>query len=169
MDYLFLSKQIVFAWKQGLRVLFFSLKPFRNDKIRFSVIQWARPIITYNRKFGCFFLFKFKNLTLLVACQQKWDDIFFKNWISQPVTTIVPKFPPNLNFILISWNCLFNWMYLRLSELGLPKRNSTHAKQIAMASIEMIHLCSNFTMEHMPTIPLQIRVGVHSGKKRGQI
>lgn len=60
-------------------------------------------------------------------------------------------------------------MYLRLSELGLPKRNSTHAKQIAMASIEMIHLCSNFTMEHMPTIPLQIRVGVHSGKKNRQI
>lgn len=47
--------------------------------------------------------------------------------------------------------------------LGLPTRNTDHAEQIASVALEMLQLCQHFTIDHMPSIPLQIRIGMHTG------
>ncbi|KPM05548.1 guanylate cyclase-like protein 4 [Sarcoptes scabiei] len=51
--------------------------------------------------------------------------------------------------------------YLAVS--GLPKRNNNHAEQIGLVALEFIDWCLRFKIEHMPSIPLQVRIGIHTG------
>ncbi|OTF72368.1 hypothetical protein BLA29_012714 [Euroglyphus maynei] len=51
--------------------------------------------------------------------------------------------------------------YLAVS--GLPNRNTNHAEQIAFLALEFIYCTSHFKIDHMPNIPLRIRVGIHTG------
>ncbi|XP_075676632.1 retinal guanylyl cyclase 2-like isoform X3 [Dermatophagoides pteronyssinus] len=51
--------------------------------------------------------------------------------------------------------------YLAVS--GLPNRNTNHAEQIALLALEFIDWTTHFKIEHMPNIPLRIRVGIHTG------
>ncbi|XP_075591478.1 retinal guanylyl cyclase 2-like isoform X2 [Dermatophagoides farinae] len=51
--------------------------------------------------------------------------------------------------------------YLAVS--GLPNRNTNHAEQISMSALEFIDYTSHFKIDHMPNIPLRIRVGIHTG------
>ena len=47
---------------------------------------------------------------------------------------------------------------------GLPERNEDHAEQIATMTLEILHICVNFKIRHMPSVPLMIRCGIHTGK-----
>lgn len=42
-------------------------------------------------------------------------------------------------------------------------RNTNHAEQIAMLALEFIDWSLRFKIDHMPTIPLQLRIGIHTG------
>ena len=47
---------------------------------------------------------------------------------------------------------------------GLPNRNEDrHAAEIANMSLELRQRVQSFKIRHMPTHPLQIRIGLHSG------
>uniref|UniRef100_A0A7N9AUJ3 Guanylate cyclase n=1 Tax=Mastacembelus armatus TaxID=205130 RepID=A0A7N9AUJ3_9TELE len=47
---------------------------------------------------------------------------------------------------------------------GLPKRNGTrHAVDIAHMALDILALVGTFELQHLPGIPLWIRIGVHSG------
>ncbi|KAK2833777.1 hypothetical protein Q5P01_017666 [Channa striata] len=47
---------------------------------------------------------------------------------------------------------------------GLPKRNGNrHAVDIAHMALDILSFVGTFELEHMPGIPLWIRIGVHSG------
>ncbi|KAM3597900.1 uncharacterized protein V6R79_010938 [Siganus canaliculatus] len=47
---------------------------------------------------------------------------------------------------------------------GLPKRNGDrHAVDIALMALDMLAFVGTFDLQHLPGIPLWIRIGVHSG------
>ena len=47
---------------------------------------------------------------------------------------------------------------------GLPTRNhNAHAKEIARMSLSILEQVEQFIIRHQPDMPLQARVGVHSG------
>ena len=47
---------------------------------------------------------------------------------------------------------------------GLPKRNGDrHAVDIAHMALDMLAFVGTFELQHLPGIPLWIRIGVHSG------
>lgn len=47
---------------------------------------------------------------------------------------------------------------------GLPKRNGNrHAVDIAHMALDILSFVGTFELQHMPGIPLWIRIGVHSG------
>jgi hypothetical protein len=50
---------------------------------------------------------------------------------------------------------------------GLPKRNgSRHAAEIANMSLDILSSVGTFKMRHMPEVPVRIRIGLHSGKRK---
>jgi class 3 adenylate cyclase len=47
---------------------------------------------------------------------------------------------------------------------GLPERNGiAHAGEIATMALDLLHHCGKFKIQHMPTTPLRLRIGLHSG------
>ncbi|VDN98039.1 unnamed protein product, partial [Rodentolepis nana] len=47
---------------------------------------------------------------------------------------------------------------------GLPIRNGhQHANEIAFMALDLLSCCGTFKIKHLPEIPLQIRIGLHSG------
>uniref|UniRef100_A0A671VYN4 Guanylate cyclase n=1 Tax=Sparus aurata TaxID=8175 RepID=A0A671VYN4_SPAAU len=47
---------------------------------------------------------------------------------------------------------------------GLPKRNGNkHAAEIANMSLNILSAVGTFHMQHMPDVPVRIRIGIHSG------
>lgn len=49
---------------------------------------------------------------------------------------------------------------------GLPKRNGDrHAVDIAHMALDILAFVGTFELQHLPGIPLWIRIGVHSGNK----
>ena len=48
---------------------------------------------------------------------------------------------------------------------GLPERNGKrHAGEIADCALEILQGTTTFQIPHKPKTPLQIRIGLHSGK-----
>ena len=47
---------------------------------------------------------------------------------------------------------------------GLPVRNTHHAGEITTMSLHLLSCCTNFTIPHLPSEVLQLRIGIHSGK-----
>ena len=48
---------------------------------------------------------------------------------------------------------------------GVPIPNGiSHAREIACMSLNLFHACQSFVIPHMVKEPLQIRIGLHSGK-----
>lgn len=51
---------------------------------------------------------------------------------------------------------------------GLPKRNGDrHAVDIAHMALDILSFVGTFELQHLPEIPLWIRIGVHSGPVLG--
>lgn len=50
---------------------------------------------------------------------------------------------------------------------GVPEVTEHHARHVALMSLEMVAASKEFVIPHMPTEPLKIRVGLHSGKNTG--
>lgn len=49
---------------------------------------------------------------------------------------------------------------------GLPNRNGNrHAVDIAQMALDILTFVGTFELQHLPGIPLWIRIGVHSGDK----
>ena len=47
---------------------------------------------------------------------------------------------------------------------GLPIENGNkHASEIAIMALTLLHACGKFKIRHMPGVPLQLRIGLHSG------
>ncbi|XP_070196504.1 atrial natriuretic peptide receptor 1-like [Littorina saxatilis] len=46
---------------------------------------------------------------------------------------------------------------------GVPEVTEHHARHVALMSLEMVAASKEFVIPHMPTEPLKIRVGLHSG------
>ena len=47
---------------------------------------------------------------------------------------------------------------------GLPIENGIrHASEIATMALTLLHACGKFKIRHMPGVPLQLRIGLHSG------
>ena len=47
---------------------------------------------------------------------------------------------------------------------GLPVRNGNeHARHIARMSLRILAQVNQFTIRHLPEIPLRVRIGIHSG------
>lgn len=47
---------------------------------------------------------------------------------------------------------------------GLPIGNGIrHASEIATMALTLLHACGKFKIRHMPGVPLQLRIGLHSG------
>ena len=47
---------------------------------------------------------------------------------------------------------------------GLPVRNhNEHAREIARMSLSILEQVAQFIIRHQPEIPLQARIGIHSG------
>lgn len=47
---------------------------------------------------------------------------------------------------------------------GLPERNgNSHAGEIATMALTLLHHCGKFKIQHLPGIPLRLRIGLHSG------
>lgn len=47
---------------------------------------------------------------------------------------------------------------------GLPIQNGNqHASEIATMALTLLHACGKFKIRHMPGVPLQLRIGLHSG------
>ncbi|VDN15618.1 unnamed protein product [Dibothriocephalus latus] len=48
---------------------------------------------------------------------------------------------------------------------GLPIRNGRrHAGEIASMALELLSISGRFVIRHMPTIPLLLRIGIHTGE-----
>lgn len=47
---------------------------------------------------------------------------------------------------------------------GLPQANSRHACEIANMAIDLVAVCDQFVVPHMPQWKFCIRAGTHSGK-----
>lgn len=49
---------------------------------------------------------------------------------------------------------------------GLPVRNGNrHAGEISTMALDLLSQCGDFTIKHMPEVPLRVRIGLHSGRK----
>ena len=49
---------------------------------------------------------------------------------------------------------------------GLPQRNGIrHAGEIATMSLDLLHHIRTFRIRHIPDKQLQLRIGIHSGKR----
>ena len=47
---------------------------------------------------------------------------------------------------------------------GLPARNGNkHAGEIASMALDLLSQCGQFTIRHMPEVPMRLRIGLHSG------
>ncbi|XP_055549129.1 uncharacterized protein LOC129732346 [Wyeomyia smithii] len=46
---------------------------------------------------------------------------------------------------------------------GLPVRTPDHAEQIATMALDLLHQSGNFKVRHLPGVPLQLRIGLHTG------
>lgn len=47
---------------------------------------------------------------------------------------------------------------------GLPKRNGNrHAIDIAKMALDILSFMGTFELEHLPGLPIWIRIGIHSG------
>ena len=46
---------------------------------------------------------------------------------------------------------------------GLPNPRPDHAEQIATMALELLHQSGNFKIRHLPGVPLQLRIGLHTG------
>lgn len=46
---------------------------------------------------------------------------------------------------------------------GLPVRIPDHAEQIATMALDLLHQSGNFKVKHLPDVPLQLRIGLHTG------
>lgn len=47
---------------------------------------------------------------------------------------------------------------------GLPVRIPDHAEQIATMALDLLHQSGRFKIKHLPEVPLQLRIGLHTGK-----
>ena len=48
---------------------------------------------------------------------------------------------------------------------GLPNRNGNkHAGEIASMALDLLSQCGQFTIRHMPDVPMRLRIGLHTGK-----
>lgn len=51
---------------------------------------------------------------------------------------------------------------------GLPMRNGNrHAVDISKMALDILSFIGTFELEHLPGLPVWIRIGVHSGKELG--
>ena len=49
---------------------------------------------------------------------------------------------------------------------GLPKRNGNrHAIDIAKMALDLLSFVGTFELEHLPGLPIWIRIGIHSGRQ----
>ncbi|KAM7540786.1 hypothetical protein Aperf_G00000032854 [Anoplocephala perfoliata] len=47
---------------------------------------------------------------------------------------------------------------------GLPVRiGRRHASEVAMTALDLLSACGNFSIKHLPDVPLRLRIGLHSG------
>lgn len=46
---------------------------------------------------------------------------------------------------------------------GLPVRTADHAEQIADMALDLLHQSGRFKIKHLPDVPLQLRIGLHTG------
>jgi guanylate cyclase 2F len=46
---------------------------------------------------------------------------------------------------------------------GLPVRTPDHAEQIATMALDLLHKSGEFQVKYLPGVPLQLRIGLHSG------
>lgn len=46
---------------------------------------------------------------------------------------------------------------------GLPNPRPDHAEQIATMALELLHQSGSFKIRHLPGVPLQLRIGLHTG------
>lgn len=46
---------------------------------------------------------------------------------------------------------------------GLPNPRPDHAEQIAAMALELLYQSGNFKIRHLPGVPLQLRIGLHTG------
>ncbi|XP_031621510.1 uncharacterized protein LOC116339642 [Contarinia nasturtii] len=46
---------------------------------------------------------------------------------------------------------------------GLPVRIPDHAEQIATMALDLLHQSGRFKIKHLPDVPLQLRIGLHTG------
>lgn len=46
---------------------------------------------------------------------------------------------------------------------GLPSRIPNHAEQIATMALDLLHESGRFEVKYLPGVPLQLRIGLHSG------
>lgn len=46
---------------------------------------------------------------------------------------------------------------------GLPERARDHAERVATMALHLLHLAGRFRIRHLPTAPLHLRSGLHSG------
>lgn len=46
---------------------------------------------------------------------------------------------------------------------GLPNPRPDHAEQIATMALELLYQSGNFKIKHLPGVPLQLRIGLHTG------
>lgn len=46
---------------------------------------------------------------------------------------------------------------------GLPVRTPDHAEQIATMALDLLHQSGRFKIKHLPEVPLQLRIGLHTG------
>lgn len=47
---------------------------------------------------------------------------------------------------------------------GLPGRIPNHAEQIATMALDLLHQSGRFKVKYLPGVPLQLRIGLHTGK-----
>ncbi|XP_022258419.1 retinal guanylyl cyclase 2-like [Limulus polyphemus] len=46
---------------------------------------------------------------------------------------------------------------------GLPVKIPNHAEEIATMALDLLYVCGKFKIRHMPTVPLMLRIGLHTG------
>lgn len=46
---------------------------------------------------------------------------------------------------------------------GLPLPIPDHSEQIATMALDLLHQSGNFKVRHLPGVPLQLRIGLHTG------
>lgn len=46
---------------------------------------------------------------------------------------------------------------------GLPVRIPNHAEEIATMALDLLHQSGQFKVKHLPGVPIQLRIGLHTG------